>query len=158
MKNSLELFSVELFFAWGGWFSRYFLQHLHMIKMSLVSFLKRDSVMDLRKCWHDTKKLFPTFGSLVRFCTLSKNGILFKIFYQVVLRHTSFMFCYRRTDIFCTCYWNGHYYCWARWWAIPCFADNCWWTGIHNFFSFEFTVCYCWKAGIFCCSAFSNSF
>jgi len=34
-----------------------------------------------------------------------------------------------RANIICSCHWNGHHYCWAKWWSVSCVIDNCWWTG-----------------------------
>lgn len=43
--------------------------------------------------------------------------------------YTYLQFVFDRTNIICSYYWNGHHHCRAKWWAIPCVTDNCWWAG-----------------------------
>ncbi|XWS10215.1 hypothetical protein CRYUN_Cryun39dG0056100 [Craigia yunnanensis] len=45
--------------------------HQHMIKTSSVSIQKRYFAMDLRRCLHNTEKLFPSFDLQVPDFTLS---------------------------------------------------------------------------------------
>lgn len=34
-----------------------------------------------------------------------------------------------RAHFICPYHWNGHHYCWAKWWTISCVSDNSWWAG-----------------------------
>lgn len=85
----LWVFHIELIFGlWIWYLPHMFLKRQHMTKMSSVSIQTRHSVMDSRKFWHDTKKLFPIFDLLVQilFIPLLDLCIAFLIFYQLVLK------------------------------------------------------------------------
>ena len=104
-----------------------------MIQMSSVSIQTRDSVMDLRKCWHDTKTLSLTFDLQVLHLFIPVTYIFYTAFLkfnQMVLSVPFSIFSpYCRANIFCSYHWDGHYNCRAKWWPVPCFGDNCWWAG-----------------------------
>lgn len=100
-------------------------QHQHMIKTFSVSIRMRGSAMDLKKFYQNIERLFHASDSQV--FPLSIISISFFLKLGSTLLIIEFMY---RTNLICPYYWNGHDYCWEKWWPISCLAYNSWWTGI----------------------------